>query len=142
MQRSPPLSITKAHSTISTDALHVLSGCPPLDLKVRTDVITSRHIQLIKNSREIGDLQNFDFEMARDPWEVVKISWSLFDESQTFGNVIHILMARKSRTELGVPLFTSKKMMRFSHNYFGCLMRRQSLWLRLWQFGRLLLEDN
>ncbi|GBM42954.1 hypothetical protein AVEN_140831-1 [Araneus ventricosus] len=75
MQRSPLLSITKAYSTTSTDALHVLSDCPPLDLKVRTDVVTSQHIQRIKNSREIGGLQSFDFETAREPWEVVKISW-------------------------------------------------------------------
>ncbi|GBL91875.1 hypothetical protein AVEN_172789-1 [Araneus ventricosus] len=86
MQRSPLLLITKAYSTTSTGALHILSGCPPLDLKVRTHVMTS---QLIKNSREIGGLQSFEFEMAREPWEVVKISWSLFDESQTFGNLIH-----------------------------------------------------
>ncbi|GBM98361.1 hypothetical protein AVEN_273386-1 [Araneus ventricosus] len=90
MQRSPLLSSTKAYITTSTDALDVLSGCPSLDLKVRTDVMTSQHIQLIKNSREIGGLQSFDFEMAREPWEVVKISWSLYDKSHTFGNVIYI----------------------------------------------------
>ncbi|GBL83809.1 hypothetical protein AVEN_132689-1 [Araneus ventricosus] len=95
-QRSPLLSITKANSTASTDALYVLSGCPPLDLKVRTNVMTSQHIQRIKNSREIGGLQSFDFEMAIKPWEVVKICWSLFDESQTF-ETLYILMARKSR---------------------------------------------
>ncbi|GBL80327.1 hypothetical protein AVEN_92243-1 [Araneus ventricosus] len=89
MQRSPLLSITNAYSTTSTDTLHVLSGFPPLDLKVRIDVVTSQHIQRIKNSREIGGLQSFDFETAREPWEVVKISWSLFDESETFGNVIY-----------------------------------------------------
>ncbi|GBL88847.1 hypothetical protein AVEN_158958-1 [Araneus ventricosus] len=89
MQRPPLLSLTKAYSTTSTDALHVLSGCPPLDLKVRTHVMTSEHIQLIKNSREIGGHQSFDFETAREPWEVVKISWSLFDESQTFVSVIY-----------------------------------------------------
>ncbi|GBN06412.1 hypothetical protein AVEN_190722-1 [Araneus ventricosus] len=33
MKRSPLFSITKAYSTTSTDALHVPSGCPPLDLK-------------------------------------------------------------------------------------------------------------
>ncbi|GBM32865.1 Down syndrome cell adhesion molecule-like protein Dscam2 [Araneus ventricosus] len=32
---------TKACSTASTGALHVLNGCPPLDLKIRTDVVTS-----------------------------------------------------------------------------------------------------
>ncbi|GBM28577.1 hypothetical protein AVEN_265026-1 [Araneus ventricosus] len=48
---------------------YVLSGCPPLDLEVRTNVLTSQHIQRIKNSREIGGLLNFDFEMARKPWE-------------------------------------------------------------------------
>ncbi|GBL75378.1 hypothetical protein AVEN_194575-1 [Araneus ventricosus] len=63
----PPLSITKAYSTTSTDVLHVLSGCPPLDLKVRADVMTSQHIQRINNSREFGGLQSFDFEMAREP---------------------------------------------------------------------------
>ncbi|GBL76340.1 hypothetical protein AVEN_234579-1 [Araneus ventricosus] len=89
MQRSPLLSITKAYSIASTDALHVLSGCPPLDLKVRTDVVTSQHIQCIKNSREIGGLQSFNFEMAGKTWEMVKIGWSLFDESQTFGNIIY-----------------------------------------------------
>ncbi|GBM71799.1 hypothetical protein AVEN_98406-1 [Araneus ventricosus] len=41
MQRSPLLSITKAYSTTSTDAVHVLSGFPPLDIKVRTDAISS-----------------------------------------------------------------------------------------------------
>ncbi|GBL75255.1 hypothetical protein AVEN_194485-1 [Araneus ventricosus] len=71
MQRSSRLSITKAYSTTSIDALHVVSGCPPLDLKVRTHVMTSQHIQLIKNSLEIGGLQSFDFEMAREPREVV-----------------------------------------------------------------------
>ncbi|GBO04774.1 hypothetical protein AVEN_3184-1 [Araneus ventricosus] len=35
MKRSPLFSITKAYSTTSTDALHVPSGCPPLDLKNR-----------------------------------------------------------------------------------------------------------
>ncbi|GBL78663.1 hypothetical protein AVEN_65235-1 [Araneus ventricosus] len=81
MLRSPLLLITKAYSTASTDALHILSGCPPLDLNIRTDVMTSRHIQHIENSREIDGLQSFDFEMAR---------WAkLVDVSQTFGNVIY-----------------------------------------------------
>ncbi|GBM01162.1 hypothetical protein AVEN_27258-1 [Araneus ventricosus] len=70
-QRSPLLSITKEYNTTSTDSLNILIGCPPLYLKVRTHVMTSQHIQLIKNSHEIGGLQSFDFEMAREPWEVV-----------------------------------------------------------------------
>ncbi|GBM41978.1 hypothetical protein AVEN_3601-1 [Araneus ventricosus] len=74
-QRSPLLSIAKAYSTASTDALHVLSGCPPLDLKIRTDVAISQHIHCIKNSRDIGDLQSFDFVRARKPWDVVRIEW-------------------------------------------------------------------
>ncbi|GBM69093.1 hypothetical protein AVEN_1292-1 [Araneus ventricosus] len=67
------VSITKAYSTASTDALHVISGCPPLDLKIRTEVMYSQQIQCIKNSREIGGLDIPVFEMARNPWEVMKI---------------------------------------------------------------------
>ncbi|GBL94109.1 hypothetical protein AVEN_185063-1 [Araneus ventricosus] len=78
-----------AYSSASTDAFRVLNDYPPLHLNVRTDVVISQHIQRIKNSREIGVLQNFDFEMARKPWEVVKIDWSLFAENQAFGNVIY-----------------------------------------------------
>ncbi|GBM09869.1 hypothetical protein AVEN_241199-1 [Araneus ventricosus] len=106
--------LTKAYSTASTDAFRVLRGCPLFNLKVRTDVVTSQHIQRIKNFREIGGLQSFDFERARKPWEVIKIGWSLFEKSQTFENVI--LISRKSKTELGVPTFTSKQMMRFTQN--------------------------
>ncbi|GBN80556.1 hypothetical protein AVEN_241647-1, partial [Araneus ventricosus] len=89
MLLSPLLSITKAYSTSSTDALHVLSGCQPLNLKVRTHVMTSPLVQCIKNSLEIGGHQSFDFEMARQPWEVIKIGLSLFHDCQTFGNFIY-----------------------------------------------------
>ncbi|GBL86746.1 hypothetical protein AVEN_95993-2-1, partial [Araneus ventricosus] len=55
------------HTVLPKQMVFKLSGCPPLDLKVRTDVVTSQHIQGIKHFHEIGGLQSFDFKMARKP---------------------------------------------------------------------------
>ncbi|GBM16866.1 hypothetical protein AVEN_200702-1 [Araneus ventricosus] len=150
MQQSSLLSITEAYSTTSTHALHVLTGCPPL-AGVRGWCLRSELMLWLRNTFNLLKIfvKLVAFRVLILRWPESHGRWSKLVGHYLMKDkpleTLYILIARKSRTEFGVRLFTSKKMTRFSQDYFDCLTRRQSLWLRLWQFGRLLsilLEDN
>ncbi|GBM57482.1 hypothetical protein AVEN_138353-1 [Araneus ventricosus] len=142
MQQSPLLSITEAYSTTSTDALHVLTGCPPL-AGVSGWCLQSELMLWLRNT---FNLLKVLVKLVAFIVLILRCLESHGRRSKLVGHylmrakaleTLYLLIARKSRTEFGVPLFISKKMTRFSQDYFDCLTRRQSLWLRLWQFGRL-----
>ncbi|GBM69908.1 hypothetical protein AVEN_96425-1 [Araneus ventricosus] len=77
IQRYPLLSITKAYRTTSNEALQILSGCIPIDLKAQMIVETDfkiRGVELNDNTHLI----DFEIEEKIKPWEISRISWDYF----------------------------------------------------------------
>lgn len=75
IQRHPLLSITKAYRTISTEAVQVLSGCLPLDLKANMEAESFRRIQGNIGAGE----KNFEEKIRITPWQVKRCGWQHYE---------------------------------------------------------------
>ncbi|GBO35083.1 Putative protein in type-1 retrotransposable element R1DM [Araneus ventricosus] len=90
IQRIPLLGISKTYRTVSTDALHILCGCPPLDLVAKNDFILfklfGRHCPI-----QVGD-QTISFDDVTHlhsdpdpPWNVISFPWAIGDPDNQIG---------------------------------------------------------
>ncbi|GBL94386.1 hypothetical protein AVEN_7359-1 [Araneus ventricosus] len=80
IQRQPLLGITKTYRTVSNEAIQVLSGCPPLDLKIRVENDMARQIRRNKLNKIIDDKISFEYEKRIQPWKTLKIDWNYYME--------------------------------------------------------------
>ncbi|GBO09590.1 Putative protein in type-1 retrotransposable element R1DM [Araneus ventricosus] len=69
IQRYPLLSITKAYRTTSNEALQILSGCVPIDLKAEMIVGMDSKIRGVALS-DYTHLIDFEIEERIKPWEI------------------------------------------------------------------------
>ncbi|GBM24927.1 Putative protein in type-1 retrotransposable element R1DM [Araneus ventricosus] len=77
IQRYPLLSITRTYKTTSNEALQVLSGCIPLDLKAQMLVEIDSKIRGVASFSDPSDI-DFEKEEKISPWEVMRISWNFY----------------------------------------------------------------
>ncbi|GBO11477.1 Putative protein in type-1 retrotransposable element R1DM [Araneus ventricosus] len=77
IQRYPLLSITKAYRTTSNEALQILSGCVPIDLKAQMIVEMDSNIRGVALSDNTHSI-DFEIEERIKPWEISRISWDYF----------------------------------------------------------------
>ncbi|GBL88228.1 hypothetical protein AVEN_117809-1 [Araneus ventricosus] len=61
IQSTGLLAIAKTYKTVSTFALHLLTGCPPFDIKIKEDNEIWQQQQGIKNFEKIETSFNFDY---------------------------------------------------------------------------------
>ncbi|GBM44812.1 hypothetical protein AVEN_139642-1 [Araneus ventricosus] len=80
IQRQPLLGITKTNRTVSNEAIQVLSGCPPLDLKIRIETDMAKQIRRNKLNKIIDDKISFKYEKRIQPWKTLKIDWNYYME--------------------------------------------------------------
>ncbi|GBM28771.1 hypothetical protein AVEN_177985-1 [Araneus ventricosus] len=80
IQRQPLLGITETYRTVSNEAIQVLNGCPPLDLKIRIENGMDRQIRRNKLNKIIDDKINFEYEKRIQPWKTLKIDWNHYME--------------------------------------------------------------
>ncbi|GBO45717.1 hypothetical protein AVEN_159548-1 [Araneus ventricosus] len=79
IQRYPLLSITKAYRTTSNEALQIISGCIPIDLKAQMLLELDSKLRGV-NSCSVFPVLNFEFEEKLIPWEVTRIDWSFYKD--------------------------------------------------------------
>ncbi|GBM85897.1 hypothetical protein AVEN_144324-1 [Araneus ventricosus] len=79
----PLIAITKCYTTISNQALQVLSGCAPLDLKIELEIEVAKQIKIIKKEEIYEGFQNFDCEELMKPWDTISIGWIYFESPDT-----------------------------------------------------------
>ncbi|GBN24002.1 hypothetical protein AVEN_153269-1 [Araneus ventricosus] len=72
----PFIAITKCYITVSNEALQVLSGCVPLDLKIELEIKVAKQIKIIYEG-----FQNFDCEEMMKPWDTISTGWIYFESS-------------------------------------------------------------
>ncbi|GBM05189.1 hypothetical protein AVEN_197742-1 [Araneus ventricosus] len=75
------IAITKCYTTVSNEALQVLSGCAPLDLKIELEIEFAKQIKIIKKEEIYEGFQNFDCEELMKPWDTISIGWIYFESS-------------------------------------------------------------
>ncbi|GBN47762.1 hypothetical protein AVEN_66436-1 [Araneus ventricosus] len=111
IQRQPLLEITKTYRTVSNEAIQGLSGCPPLDLKIRIENDMARQIRRNKLNKIIDDKISFEYEKRIQPWNNLKIDWNYYmeemkglmiftDGSKTDGRVGYAFVVFYNKTEL------------------------------------------
>ncbi|GBL98946.1 hypothetical protein AVEN_227470-1 [Araneus ventricosus] len=86
IRRYPLLSITRTYKTTSNEALQILSGCLPIDLKAQMDVEIDSKIRGVESN---PDPLTIDFESEEKilPWEVVRINWNFFSNIDNYFSV-------------------------------------------------------
>ncbi|GBN08431.1 hypothetical protein AVEN_128653-1 [Araneus ventricosus] len=84
--RYPPLSITKAYRTTSNEALQVLSGCIPIDLKAQMLCELDLKLRGVSDGSVSSGI-DFELEEKIIPWEVFRINWSLYKNMCSFFSV-------------------------------------------------------
>ncbi|GBN32880.1 Putative protein in type-1 retrotransposable element R1DM [Araneus ventricosus] len=77
IQRYPLLSITKAYKTTSNEALQVLSGCLPIDLKAQMICEIDSKLRGVNNV-STSIVTDFELEEKIIPWDVLRINWNLY----------------------------------------------------------------
>ncbi|GBM71867.1 hypothetical protein AVEN_229363-1 [Araneus ventricosus] len=89
IQRIPLLNICKSYRTVSIDALHILCGCPPLDLVARNESILFdlyvRHSPITLGERSINFEDVSHFVNVEPPWNVNSFPWEYGNPEDHFG---------------------------------------------------------
>ncbi|GBN01366.1 hypothetical protein AVEN_117283-1 [Araneus ventricosus] len=67
IQRTPLTDITKTYRTVSNEALRVLAGCPPLDIKIAEEIEVLTRIKQVRRKQEIGGVISVDYELKIKP---------------------------------------------------------------------------
>ncbi|GBM73974.1 hypothetical protein AVEN_121786-1 [Araneus ventricosus] len=80
IQRTPLIGITKTYRTVSNEALQVLAGCPPLDIKIAEEIEVLTRIKQVRREQEIDGLISFDYELRIKPFQLIRIRWEFFEE--------------------------------------------------------------
>ncbi|GBN73172.1 Retrovirus-related Pol polyprotein from type-1 retrotransposable element R1 4 [Araneus ventricosus] len=80
IQRQTLLGITKTYRTVSNEAIQVLSGCPPLDLKIRIENDMVKQIRKNKLNKIIDEKISFEYEKRIQPWKSLNIDWNYYME--------------------------------------------------------------
>ncbi|GIY24044.1 uncharacterized protein CDAR_542481 [Caerostris darwini] len=85
LQRIGLLNVTKCYSSVPTDALHVLAGIPPLDLKLKHDLrlFQLKHCnkELCSNGIVIQPTSLSFLKPILPPWNCASFPWTPFDEN-------------------------------------------------------------
>ncbi|GBN51576.1 hypothetical protein AVEN_175046-1 [Araneus ventricosus] len=66
-------------------ALNLLTGCPPIDMKIKEENEIWQQQQDIKNLEKIGISFNFDYATEVNSWKVTSIPWRTFNETNYVG---------------------------------------------------------
>ncbi|GBL95363.1 Putative protein in type-1 retrotransposable element R1DM [Araneus ventricosus] len=82
IQRYPLLSITKAYKTTSNEALQVLSGCLPIDLRAQMTCEMDSKLRGVNNV-PTSIVTDFELEEKIIPWEVLRINWNLYKNTSS-----------------------------------------------------------
>ncbi|GBO13659.1 hypothetical protein AVEN_132519-1 [Araneus ventricosus] len=80
IQRTGLLAIAKTYKTASTFALNLLTGCPPISIKIKEENEIWQQQQDIKNLEKIGISFIFDYATEVSPWKITSIPWRTFNE--------------------------------------------------------------
>ncbi|GBN90275.1 Putative protein in type-1 retrotransposable element R1DM [Araneus ventricosus] len=79
IQRISLLNICKTYKTVSTDALHILSGCPPIHLVARNERLLFdlyvKHGQITIGDSNINYEEVSHFVNIEPPWRVFSFPW-------------------------------------------------------------------
>ncbi|GIX83521.1 putative 115 kDa protein in type-1 retrotransposable element R1DM [Caerostris darwini] len=105
LQRSGLLNITKCYKTVSTDALQVLAGIPPLDLKLKFSSILFR----LKIGNQPATIQNFliqpqSFNYKKPiipPWTKTAFSWKYYNSSNITAGILIYTDGSKMNNKVG-----------------------------------------
>ncbi|GBN50543.1 hypothetical protein AVEN_213231-1 [Araneus ventricosus] len=62
-----------------------LTGCPPIDIKIKEENEIWQQQQEIKNLEKIGISFNFDYATEVSPWKITSILWRTFNETNYVG---------------------------------------------------------
>ncbi|GIY54398.1 RNA-directed DNA polymerase from mobile element jockey [Caerostris darwini] len=83
LQRIGLLNVTKCYSSVPTDALHVLAGIPPLDLKHDLRLFQLKHCnkELCSNGIVIQPTSLSLLKPILPPWNCASFPWTPFDEN-------------------------------------------------------------
>ncbi|GBN99022.1 hypothetical protein AVEN_145622-1 [Araneus ventricosus] len=73
------------YKTVSTLALNLLTGCPPIDIKIKGENEIWQQQQEIKNLEKIGISFNFDYAPDVSQWKITSIPWRTFNETNYNG---------------------------------------------------------
>ncbi|GBN23359.1 hypothetical protein AVEN_14748-1 [Araneus ventricosus] len=87
MLRIPPLGISKIYKTVSNEAIRVLTGSPPLDIKASIEKETLDSIVISKTTLENEDFANFDFEHRLPPWQNKMTNWKFYNQEMDGDNI-------------------------------------------------------
>ncbi|GBM90792.1 hypothetical protein AVEN_120712-1 [Araneus ventricosus] len=74
IQRTGLLAIAKKYKTVSTFATNLLTGCPPIDIRIKEENEIWQQQQEIKNLEKIGISFNFDYAIEVSPCKITSIS--------------------------------------------------------------------
>ncbi|GBM01865.1 hypothetical protein AVEN_218983-1 [Araneus ventricosus] len=85
IQRTGLLVIAKTYKTVSTFALNLLTGCPPIDIKSKEENEIWQQQKDIKNLEKIGISFNFNYATEVSPWKITSIPWRTFNETNYVG---------------------------------------------------------
>ncbi|GBM36785.1 hypothetical protein AVEN_98616-1 [Araneus ventricosus] len=85
IQRTGLLVIAKTYKAVSTFSLNLLTGCPPIDIKIKEENEIWQQQQDIKNLEKIGISFNIDYATEVSPWKITSIPWRIFNETNYVG---------------------------------------------------------
>ncbi|GBM49043.1 hypothetical protein AVEN_153555-1 [Araneus ventricosus] len=77
--------IAKTYKIVSTFAPNLLTGCPPIGIKIKEGNEIWQQQQDIKNLEKIGISFNFDYATEVSPWKITSIPWRTFNETNYVG---------------------------------------------------------
>ncbi|GBL74620.1 Putative protein in type-1 retrotransposable element R1DM [Araneus ventricosus] len=121
IQRYPLLSITRTYKTTSNEALQVLSGCIPFDLKAQMQVEIDSKIRGVVSFSDPSVI-DFEKEEKLPPWEVIRINWNFFLEVNKHFSIFTDGSKMNGRVGCAFVLYvddieTNSFMFRLSDNY-------------------------
>ncbi|GIX77305.1 uncharacterized protein CDAR_276451 [Caerostris darwini] len=122
LQRSGLLNITKCYKSVSTDALQVLAGIPPLDLKLKfSSIIFKLKIGSQPYTLQNSVIQPQSFNHKKPmipPWTKAAFSWNYFNNSNiTAGTLIYTDGSKMNNRVGGAFVAYDKGKEIFSHGF-------------------------
>ncbi|GBO30700.1 hypothetical protein AVEN_198438-1 [Araneus ventricosus] len=107
IQRISLLKICKTYKTVSTDALHILSGCPPLHLVARNECLHFelyvKHCQITIGEININYEEISHFINIEPPWRAFSFPWE-YGNPEDFSVVKIFTDGSKINNKVGIGI--------------------------------------
>ncbi|GBM74404.1 hypothetical protein AVEN_203865-1 [Araneus ventricosus] len=85
IQRTGLLAIAKTYKTVSTFTLNLLTGCPPIGIKIKEENEIWQQQQDIKNLEKSGIFFDFGYATEVSPWKITSKPWRTSNKTNYFG---------------------------------------------------------